>query len=82
MISVQIQNRGDGDKEWCLLEFQGEVKGSLAGNELGKLEIKDVSLVIIIIQVESHFSLNSTGREKGRNGHWSTFPRGVDRKAQ
>jgi hypothetical protein len=38
---VKILN-SKGDEEWCLLEFQGEIIGDLAGNELGKIEIKDV----------------------------------------
>jgi hypothetical protein len=39
---VQISNGTGAQCEWCLLEFQGEVLGDLAGNELGQLELKEV----------------------------------------
>jgi hypothetical protein len=39
---VQISNGTGAQCEWCLLEFQGEVLGELAGNELGQLELKEV----------------------------------------
>ena len=40
---VKISNNGNSGNEWCLLEFQGEVLGELAGNELGQISVKDVS---------------------------------------
>lgn len=40
---VQILNGENGKNEWCLLEFQGEILGDLAGNDLGQLELKEVS---------------------------------------
>lgn len=40
---VKISNGEGSACEWSLLEFQGEVLGELAGNELGQLEIKEVT---------------------------------------
>jgi hypothetical protein len=42
MISVQIQFGEEVTKEWCLIEFQGEVKGVEHNTELGAIEIKEV----------------------------------------
>jgi hypothetical protein len=39
---VKISNGEGKTCEWCLLEFQGEILGELAGNELGQLELKEV----------------------------------------
>lgn len=33
----------DSQKEWCILEFQGEILGDLEENTLGEIEIKNVS---------------------------------------
>jgi hypothetical protein len=33
----------DSQKEWCILEFQGEILGDLEDNTLGDIEIKNVS---------------------------------------
>ena len=40
---VKISSGEGGLSEWCILEFQGEILGELAGNELGQLELKGVS---------------------------------------
>ena len=42
---VKISNGEGSACEWSLLEFQGEVLGELAGNELGQLEIKEVTFI-------------------------------------
>lgn len=44
---VQIKNGENSKNEWCLLEFQGEILGDLAGNDLGRLEVKDVSNISV-----------------------------------
>ena len=36
----------DSQKEWCILEFQGEILGDLEENTLGEIEIKNVSISI------------------------------------
>lgn len=41
---IPIHNKIGNYNEWCILEFQGEIVGDLSGKELGKLEIKEVSL--------------------------------------
>ena len=47
---VQIRNKSNFncDREWCLLEFQGDIIGDLNGNVLGDIEIKDVIKPFII----------------------------------
>ena len=39
---VRIINGENSCNEWCLLEFQGEILGELAGNDLGQLVVKEV----------------------------------------
>ncbi len=39
---VRLEGGSTANNEWCLLEFQGEIIGDLAGNELGRIEIKEV----------------------------------------
>jgi hypothetical protein len=42
---VKIHNGPDSKEEFCLLEFQGEMVGELAGNELGQIVIKEVRTI-------------------------------------
>ena len=47
---VQINNNNDNhSKEWCLLEFQGDIIGDLVGNNLGDIEIKDVFTITYLV---------------------------------
>jgi hypothetical protein len=46
LMIIQITNGENREKEWCMLEFQGEILGDLQGNDLGQLEIKEVQLTV------------------------------------
>lgn len=41
---VRVENQFDGSIDMCLLEFQGEIVGELAGNELGKITVAEVQI--------------------------------------
>ena len=45
---IPIHNRIGKYEEWCILEFQGEIVGDVNGKELGKLEIKEVRIVVCV----------------------------------
>ena len=49
---IKITNGDNSSNEWCLLEFQGEILGDLAGNDLGQLVVKEVSLQYFLSSFE------------------------------
>lgn len=69
---VKLQNNSESQNEWCLLEFQGEIVGDLVGNELGKIEIKEVVRLFFSDCLNKNRNC-FTGRQS-RNRHWPTLP--------
>lgn len=43
---IEFHNDLSNQREWCILEFQGEILGDLEGNILGDVEIKNVTDLI------------------------------------
>lgn len=51
---IKILNNNSSTPELCLLEFQGELVGELAGNELGEIVIKKASLFELFFQKKNN----------------------------
>lgn len=47
---VEISSAGpENSREWCVIEFQGEITGDVVGNELGSLRINSNGSVEMVI---------------------------------
>jgi len=47
---IELQgNQESREKEWCVVEFQGEITGDVAGNELGSMRVASDGSVEMII---------------------------------